>query len=92
MSAGEFVERFALVGAWMAEIVVFSVLKPDTFATSSNFAAILGSQAVLVVLTCALLIPLTAGDQLTGERIAEQCYRAAESHSGSHLDAGGGAR
>src|SRR4051812_24407225 len=62
MRAGELVERFALVGAWIAVIVVFSALKPDTFATSSNFAAILGSQAVLVVLTCALLIPLTAGD------------------------------
>jgi ribose transport system permease protein len=62
MSVGEFVERFALVGAWIALVVVFSVLKPDTFATSSNFAAILGSQAVLVVVTCALLIPLTAGD------------------------------
>jgi ribose transport system permease protein len=59
---GEFVERFALVGVWIVVIVVFSVLKPDTFFTTSNFAAILGSQAVLVVLTCGLLIPLTAGD------------------------------
>jgi ribose transport system ATP-binding protein len=32
-----------------------------------------------------------AGDQVTRERIAEQCYRVAESHSGSHLDAGGDA-
>src|SRR3954471_14109049 len=62
MSVGEFVERFALVGAWIAVIAVFSALKPDTFATSSNFAALPGSQAVLVVLTCALLIPLTGGD------------------------------
>jgi ribose transport system permease protein len=62
MSLGEFIERFALVGAWIAVIVVFSALKPDTFFTASNFEAILGSQAVLVVLTCALLIPLTAGD------------------------------
>jgi ribose transport system permease protein len=62
MSVGEFVERFALVGAWIVTVVVFSVLKPGTFANSSNFAAILGSQAVLVVLTCGLLIPLTAGD------------------------------
>jgi ribose transport system ATP-binding protein len=29
------------------------------------------------------------GDQVTKERIAEQCYRVAESHSRSHLDAGG---
>jgi ribose transport system ATP-binding protein len=31
------------------------------------------------------------GDQVTKERIAEQCYRVAESHSGSHLDAVGDA-
>jgi ribose transport system ATP-binding protein len=31
------------------------------------------------------------GDQITKERIAEQCYSAAENHSGSHLDAGGDA-
>jgi ribose transport system ATP-binding protein len=31
------------------------------------------------------------GDQVTKERIAQQCYRVAESHSGSHLDAGGDA-
>jgi ribose transport system ATP-binding protein len=29
------------------------------------------------------------GAQVTKERIAEQCYRVAESQSGSHLDAGG---
>jgi ribose transport system ATP-binding protein len=31
------------------------------------------------------------GDHVTKERIAEQCYRVAESHVGSHLDAGGDA-
>jgi ribose transport system ATP-binding protein len=31
------------------------------------------------------------GDEITKERIAEQCYRVAESHSNSHLDAGGDA-
>jgi ribose transport system ATP-binding protein len=29
------------------------------------------------------------GDQVTKERIAEQCYRVAEAHTGSHFDAGG---
>jgi ribose transport system permease protein len=43
-------------------IVVFGVLRPDTFLTTSNFSTIFGSQAVLVVLTLALLVPLTAGD------------------------------
>jgi ribose transport system ATP-binding protein len=32
------------------------------------------------------------GDRVTKERIAEQCYRVAESRPGSHLDAGGHAR
>jgi ribose transport system ATP-binding protein len=31
------------------------------------------------------------GDEITKERIAAQCYRVAESHSSSHLDAGGDA-
>jgi ribose transport system ATP-binding protein len=34
---------------------------------------------------------LTAGE-LTEDRIAQQCYRFAESHSGSHLDASGARR
>jgi ribose transport system permease protein len=55
-------ERLALVVAWVVVILVFGALKPDTFLTWSNFSGMFGSQAVLVVLTCALLIPLTAGD------------------------------
>lgn len=55
-------ERVALVIAWALVVVVFGALKPDTFLTWSNFSGMFGSQAVLVVLTCALLIPLTAGD------------------------------
>jgi ribose transport system permease protein len=43
-------------------VVLFGVLEPDTFLTSANFETIFGSQAVLVVLTLGLLVPLTAGD------------------------------
>jgi ribose transport system permease protein len=42
--------------------VLFGLLEPDTFLTSANFETIFGTQAVLVVLTLALLVPLTAGD------------------------------
>ena len=42
--------------------VIFGILRPDTFLTTSNFTTIFGSQAILVVLTLALLVPLTAGD------------------------------
>jgi ribose transport system permease protein len=62
LSVARLVETYAVVGAWAVVIVVFSFLRPDTFLTSENFATIFGSQAVLVVLTLALLIPLAAGD------------------------------
>lgn len=55
-------ERFGLVIAWIAVIVVFGAIRPDTFLSWANFSTILGSQAVLVVVTLGLIIPLTAGD------------------------------
>ncbi len=55
-------QRFGLVAAWVLVILFFSIKRPDTFFTRENTATILGSQAVLVVLALALLIPLTAGD------------------------------
>lgn len=54
--------RVALLVAWLAICVVFGILRPSTFLTTSNFSTIFGSQATLVVLTLALLFPLTAGD------------------------------
>ena len=56
------VERYALLAAWAVTCVIFGILRPDTFLTTSNFTTIFGSQAILVVLTLALLVPLTAGD------------------------------
>jgi ribose transport system permease protein len=55
-------ERYGLVLAWAIVIAVFGALRPDTFLTEATFTTILGSQAVIVVLTLGLLIPLTAGD------------------------------
>lgn len=55
-------EALALPIAWVIVIVIFSVLKPGTFLSSANFASILASQAVLVVVALALVIVLTAGD------------------------------
>jgi ribose transport system permease protein len=62
MSFTEFAERYALIGAWIAVIALFGILEPNTFLSSANFTSIFGTQAVLVILTLALLIPLTAGD------------------------------
>lgn len=55
-------ERYAILGATGIVIIVFGVLSPSTFLSGMNFATILGSQAVLVVLTLGLLIPMTSGD------------------------------
>jgi ribose transport system permease protein len=58
----EWGERVGLIVAWGVTIAIFGVLRPDSFLTWANFSTIFGSQAVLVVLTLGLLVPLTAGD------------------------------
>jgi ribose transport system permease protein len=55
-------EQFGLIVVWLGLIGIFGFLKPDTFMTWANLSTILGSQAVLVVVTLGLIIPLTAND------------------------------
>ncbi|MEM8662686.1 MAG: ABC transporter permease [Pseudomonadota bacterium] len=56
------IERVGLILVWIAVIAIFAAMRPDTFFTWSNFSTILGSEAVLVIVTLGLIIPLTAGD------------------------------
>ncbi len=56
------VERWALVFAWIVVIAIFSADEPSTYFTASNFQTIFGSQAVLLMLSLGLLLPLTTGD------------------------------
>nr|WP_296773431.1 ABC transporter permease [Rhodococcus sp. (in: high G+C Gram-positive bacteria)] len=55
-------EALALPLTWLAVIIVFSIIETDTFFTSANASSILASQAVLVVVTLGLIVPLIAGD------------------------------
>ena len=55
-------ERFSVVLAWIVVVVIFGALRPSTFLTIGNFGTIFGSDAVLIVLTLGLLLPLRAGD------------------------------
>ena len=56
-------EKYALILAWIALIMVFAFVAPSSFLQWPTFSSIIfGSQAVLVVLTLGLIIPLTAGD------------------------------
>ncbi len=61
-SFAEFGQRYALIFAWALVVLIFSLLEPDTYFTSGNFETIFGSQAVLLILALALIIPLTTGD------------------------------
>lgn len=62
LAIGPLIERYGLVIAWLAVIAFFGAMRPDEFLTTANLSTILGSQAVLGMLTLALILPLTAGD------------------------------
>ena len=60
---GAFFERYALIGAWIVVIAFFAIFGPSSFFQWATFSSIIfGSQSVLVILTLALIIPLTSGD------------------------------
>lgn len=60
--AGNWLGRASVPIAWAIVVVIFSALRPGTFPTIGTFGAIFGSQAVLVIVTLGLLVPLRAGD------------------------------
>ena len=57
-----FCHRYALIFAWAATIALFSFLEPGSFLQIQNFTSIFNSQAVLVVLTCSLVLTLTSSE------------------------------
>lgn len=59
---GAYVERFALVIAWILVLAVFSILSPESFFAVRNFTTMFGTQTTLVILSLGLMIPLMAGD------------------------------
>ncbi|HEY5430387.1 MAG TPA: hypothetical protein VIK04_14825, partial [Solirubrobacteraceae bacterium] len=48
-------ERYGILVLWGVVIIVFSLLRPNTFATSANFETIFGTQAVQLVITLGLI-------------------------------------
>ncbi len=59
-----FIERYALVIAFIAVFVFFSVWPKtsDTFLTSANIKNVLGNQAVIGILAIAIIFPLVCGE------------------------------
>lgn len=55
-------ERFGLIVAWALLILILGYFRPDQMFSWNSYATMLGSNAMIVVLTLGLLIPLTTGD------------------------------
>jgi ribose transport system permease protein len=62
LTLGDYIERLALIIAWIIVIVVFSIAAPESFFRMQNFTTMLSTQTTLVILAMAVLIPLVAGD------------------------------
>lgn len=64
LKPSDLVNRYALIIVWGLVVLVFSVINTTsgTFPTVDNFAGIFGTQAVILVTSLALLVPLVAGD------------------------------
>lgn len=56
------IEAWALVVMWALLVIAFTLAEPGLFMTIGNWANILGSQAVLLMLALASLIPLLMRD------------------------------
>lgn len=54
--------RFGMVGLLLVLIVVFSAVRPESFATTANAKTVLLESAVLTILALAVMIPLIAND------------------------------
>ncbi len=58
----EILQQVSLLLVWVIVVIVFGILRPDTFLTVGNFSAVFGTNATLAVLALALIVVLRAGD------------------------------
>jgi ribose transport system permease protein len=58
----DYAERYGLIVVLLLLFALFGVLKPTTFFTWGTISTILGSQAVLVIVTLGVIVSLTAND------------------------------
>src|SRR5438045_1322519 len=55
------VNRYGLIGVFGVIVLLFSVLKPNTFPTSENAQSIASAHAVVAMLALAAMMPLIVG-------------------------------
>jgi ribose transport system permease protein len=61
-AVGNLANRYGLLVAWALVIAGFSILLPETFFQIENLQTILGSQAVLLIITLGVIVSLTVGE------------------------------
>lgn len=61
-SWADWLEKYGLLLAWAGIILVLGFFKPAQMFAWNSYASMFGSNAMVVVLTLALIIPLTTGD------------------------------
>jgi ribose transport system permease protein len=61
-SPGALLERYAVVLVLLALIVLFGLLRPNTFPTYKNFTTIASTKDILVIVALAAMVPLAAGE------------------------------
>lgn len=61
-SFSDLMQKYAVIFVWILLFIFFSIWMPNTFCSWLNICTLLGSQAVLVIVALAILIPIIAGD------------------------------
>jgi ribose transport system ATP-binding protein len=86
----DLLERGGLILLLGIVIVIFGILRPDTFATAANWRSIATSQPVLAVAALALIVPLIGGrfDISVGANLALCAIVTAAAMSYHHLPLG----
>lgn len=59
---GNIHERLGLIYAWALLIAAFIFVNPNVFLSAGTYTSMLGGQSMVVILTLALIVPLTAGE------------------------------
>jgi ribose transport system permease protein len=60
--AGLVVEKYGVIVAWVAVIIFFCLMRPDTFAQTATIQLVLRTQTVILVAALALMLTLAVGE------------------------------
>lgn len=61
LDLADLLNRYGLLLVFAGVLLLFSLLRPDTYPTLSNFQSIASTQAVIALLALAAMLPLTVG-------------------------------